>query len=90
MDYRDSAMSMGFGGMISLAMREVTYASAAGTPVVLAVETQPVSPEYVTFREEGLAVLRAELALTRTSFSAELVFCGFAIHDEEGLAALPP
>ncbi len=90
MDSRDSAESMGFGGMISLAMREVAYASAAGTPVVLAVETQPVAPEYVTFREEGLAVLRRELALTATAFAAEPAFSGFAIHDEEGLAALPP
>jgi hypothetical protein len=90
MDYRDSAESMGFGGMISLATREVTYASSAGTPIVLAVETRPESPEYITFYEEGLAALRTELALTRTAFAAEPAFRGFAIHDEDGLAALPP
>ena len=35
MDYRDSAASMGHGGMISLAQDEVDYAAAHGTPVVL-------------------------------------------------------
>lgn len=88
MDYRDSAASMGFGGMISLAEDEVTYAVSAATPIVLAVETIPVSPEYVTFREEGRAVLFSELALVNDHFGARIA--GFAIHDEDGFRALGP
>jgi len=90
MDYRDTAASDGFGGMISLAENEVAYATSAGTPIVLAVETIPIAEEYVTFREEGLAVLRRELALVRAHFGADTSLAGFAIHDEDGLAALGP
>jgi len=90
MDYRDSAESTGFGGMISLAQDEVSYASRAGTPIVLAVETQPIAEEYVTFREEGRAAMLAELALVSAHFASEPSFAGFAIHDEDGLAVLPP
>lgn len=89
MDYRDSAESMGHGGIISLAQTEVDYATSQGTPVVLAVETTAVAPEYVTFLEEGRAALFAELALARAHFAGTGVE-GFAIHDERGLAALGP
>ncbi|MBN8612508.1 MAG: hypothetical protein J0L92_18080 [Deltaproteobacteria bacterium] len=90
MDYRDSAESMGYGGMISLAEDEVTYASSTSTPIVLAAETISVSPEYVTFREEGRAALFAEHALVRAHFPTSSALAGFAIHDERGLAALAP
>lgn len=90
MDYRDSAESMGFGGMISLAEDEVAYASSAGTPIVLAAETGEVTPEYVSFREEGLAAMQTELAAVRAHFAASTSFAGLAIHDERGLRALPP
>gem|GEM_PF-4252348 len=89
MDYRDSAESMGFGGMISLARAEIDYATRVGVPVVLGAETNPVSPEYVSFAEEGRAAMFAEFALVRAAF-AGTAFEGLAIHDRDGLAALPP
>ena len=90
MDYRDSAESMGFGGMISLAEDEVAYATTTGTPIVLAAETGDVAPEYVTFREEGLAAMRTELAAVRAHFATSASFAGLAIHDERALRDLPP
>lgn len=90
MDYRDTAESDGHGGMISLAQDEVAYATSIGTPIVLAVETQPIAEEYVTFREEGLTTMLAELALVRAHFGVDTTLAGFAIHDEDGLAALGP
>jgi hypothetical protein len=51
---------------------------------VLGAETNPVSPEYVSFAEEGRAAMFAEFARVRTAFA------GLAIHERDGLAALPP
>ncbi len=89
MDYRDSAESMGYGGMISLARTEIDYATRVGVPVVLGAETDPVSPEYVTFAEEGRAAMFAELARVRAAFAGTALE-GLALHDRDGLAALPP
>ena len=90
MDYRDSAASMGHGGMISLAQDEVDYAAAHGTPVVLAAETNPISPEYVSFAEEGRAAMFVEFDLVRAHFASAATFAGVAVHDRDGLAALGP
>jgi hypothetical protein len=90
MDYRDSARSTGHGGMIELAQTEVDYATNVARPIVLAVETQPVDPPYITFAEEGAAAMRAVLDEVDAHFSREPAFAGLAIHDRDGLAALGP
>jgi hypothetical protein len=90
LDYRDSAVSTGHGGMIDLAQTEVDYASTVGCPIVLAAETNVVSPGYVTYLEEGLAAMLTQLAIVRTHFTPSSSFAGLAIHDHTGLAALAP
>jgi hypothetical protein len=91
LDYRDSAVSTGHGGMNDLAQAEVDYASSVDHPMVLAVETNPApSFPYITFREEGVAAMTAQLALAGEHFASSRAFTGFAIHDRAGLEALPP
>ncbi len=90
MDYRDTALSTGHGGLISLAEAEVVYASAVGVPIVLAVETTPQDPTYVSFAEEGFAAMTAELAVVRAHFASASAFAGTALHDRDGVAALAP
>lgn len=88
MDYRDTATGGCCGSMISLAEDEVAYAATAGTPIVLAVETQALPEGYATFREEGRAEMFRVIDEVRAHFGADV--SGFAIHDDGGLAALGP
>jgi hypothetical protein len=90
LDFRDSAVSTGHGGMNDLAQAEMDYASSVDRPIVLAVETNPILPVYVTFAEEGFGAMTTQLGLVATHFTSSRAFTGFAIHDRDGLEALAP
>jgi hypothetical protein len=93
LDYRDFAFSRddrGDGvavgrtdGIVFLAQEELAYADSIDKPVVIALETVPVSPAYVSFREDSAELLEQELALARASFENQWpdTFAGFALHD---------
>ena len=44
------------------------------------VETAPISPDKVTFAEEGQAAMYRELAIVESAFANEPAFAGVAIH----------
>lgn len=78
MDYRDYAL--GSGGIVALAASEIDYARSLNKRVVIGVETGAVSPEKVTFYEEGAGVLEEQLALVADAYADHVGFGGFAIH----------
>ncbi|MFQ5342719.1 MAG: hypothetical protein ACE5F6_14345 [Anaerolineae bacterium] len=89
MDYRDHADPP--DGIIDHAAGELAYAASAGKQVVIGVETNcGLSPEKITFCEEGAAALEAALNQTRDTYRGSLAFAGFAVHDYDGYRLLGP
>ncbi len=76
--YRDTAS--GPDGIIELTSYEVQRGAELGVDVVIAVETDAVAPDKVTFAEEGVAAMEAELALVEAAYAGSPGFAGLAIH----------
>ncbi|MFA5854667.1 MAG: hypothetical protein WC846_00010 [Candidatus Gracilibacteria bacterium] len=86
MDYRDFAN--GSDGMIENAKDEIAFANEIGKKVVIGVETDEVSPEKVTFYEEGETAMKKELGILLKEFSGVHAFAGTAIHHYESYKEL--
>lgn len=78
MDYRDTAT--GTDGIIAHAQNELATGQSLDKLVIIGVETQKITPEKVTFFEEGEAAMETELAAAAQQFQANPVFAGFAVH----------
>lgn len=83
MDYRDSGPEA-----IAAAREEVRAAAAAGKQAVIGLETGDVSPETVTFHEEGRAALTEAIAQIRGAYAGDPGFGGIAVHSAESLPSL--
>ncbi len=86
--YRDHAE--GVDGILDISHEEIQLGAALGKPVIVGVETGPVTPEKVTFFEEGRAVLDAELQIVRDTLSNEPSFAGTAVHHWASFVGLAP
>lgn len=86
--YRDHAL--GVDGILELSSEEIAEAQNRNTDVVIGVETGPVSPEKVTFHEEGRQALEAELAIVRAELAGSPSFAGVAVHHWAALQTLGP
>jgi pimeloyl-ACP methyl ester carboxylesterase len=89
MDYRDSAWGSGHGGGIQLIENEFAYAQLIGKPVTVAVETQDIEPDYITFFEEGVSRMEDEMGLIFASYGASPSFHEFALHYYNTYQTLP-
>ena len=88
MDYRDHAAPP--NGMLDLAESELLYAAAMGRSVVVAVETNCITPTHITFCEEGRAAMEAELTAFELAQPGGAALVGLAVHDRDGLEGLGP
>lgn len=89
MDYRDFAL--GPNGIVNGAAAEMAYAATIGKPVVIGVETQNVTPDVVTFYQEGPAAMQTALDQTEAVYGSQPEFDGFALHHYGALLDfLPP
>ena len=87
MDYRDFAN--GVDGIIYHADHPVNYAATKGKLSYVGVETNcGLTPEKVTFCEEGRSALDTELGIAKSNYSCNQGFGGIAIHDYVGYSAL--
>ncbi len=84
--YRDTAS--GEDGIVALVEDELAYAARAGIEVVVAVETAPITPEKVTFAEEGRAFLYEELSHVSEELRDDPSLAGLAVHDHENYSRL--
>jgi hypothetical protein len=83
LDYRDFAGSCSIqadDGIIYNASSELAYAMTAHKEVVIGLETTPVTPNKVTFWEEGNDALEAAMQQTRCAFDPNPAWLGFAVH----------
>lgn len=89
MGYRDFAGTADCAqgdGIVCLDQEEIAYADSLGKArvIVVGVETQNCvpgcGPDKVTFFEEGLGVLNAEVQLVAQQLDTHVSFGGFAIH----------
>jgi hypothetical protein len=88
MDYRDHAAPP--DGIIDLASTEVAYGKAVGKPVLIGVETIcGLSPEKITFCEEGSAALEKALKDARAALDPGGL-AGFAVHHYSSYRTLGP
>ena len=78
MAYRDHAE--GVDGIIDLSATEASLAASMGREFVIGVETGLVSPDKVTFAEEGEQFMENELAKVESAFASSPAFTGVAIH----------
>ncbi len=85
MAYRDSGPAI-----IDVARQEIRMAMAAGRATTVGVETGRVSPEQVTFAEEGMAAMVDALAAVRAAFGPNPGFGGIAVHHYGSLSELGP
>jgi len=89
MSYRDTAT--GQNSLWDVARDMVRRGDAAGVPVELAVETNPLADcPHCTFAEEGTAALYDVVAIVDDIAAAHSSYAGFAVHDYSGLIALGP
>lgn len=88
MAYRDTAQ--GPNGIIALAGYEVAAATAAGKSAIIGVETAPNSLDYVTFFEEGNAVMETVLAEVSAHWVSSAGYWGNAIHHYGSYVSLAP
>ncbi len=87
MAYRDHAQPP--DGIIDLVYNEMATAASYGKRVVIGVETNcGLSPEKITFCEEGAAALEAALQTVYATYRTHPAFDAFAIHDYVGYQAL--
>jgi hypothetical protein len=85
MAYRDSGPDV-----IGVAKQEVAIAARFGKLTTIGLETGEVTPEQVTFWEEGRAALDEAVAEIRARFADVPGFGGVAIHHYESLQSLRP
>ncbi len=87
MAYRDHAQPP--DGIIDLVYNEMVTAASYGKRVVIGVETNcGLSPEKITFCEEGAAALETALQAVYATYGTHPAFDAFAIHDYVGYQAL--
>lgn len=87
MDYRDFAS--GVDGIIDHGNHPVNYAATKGKLSYLGVETNcELTPEKITFCEEGRNALDTELGIVKSNYSSNQGFGGTAIHDYAGYSVL--
>ncbi|MFI7547274.1 hypothetical protein [Actinoplanes sp. NPDC049599] len=88
MSYRDTAT--GPNSLLGVSQDWLTRGKAAGKRVRLAAETGPLADcAYCTFREEGAAALRLELAKVDTATRQTAAFGGIAVHHYGAWRTLP-
>ena len=87
MDFVDSV-----DGMLARASWEMQYCASLGKPISLAVETQNVGANAVTFYEEGPEAMQNVLAAVAGTWAAPYasVWRGFEIHDYLSWRNMPP
>jgi hypothetical protein len=89
MDYRDHAAPP--DGIVDHAATELVYAATVGKQVVIGVETNcGLSPEKVTFCEEGAQAMETAFTRVRDTYRTNPAFVGFAVHDYDGYRVLEP
>lgn len=87
LDYRDFAS--GDDGIIYHANHPVNYSATKGKLTYIGVETNcGLTPEKITFCEEGRSGLDTELGIVKSNYSCNQGFGGTAIHDYVGYSAL--
>lgn len=88
MAYRDT--TGGVDGSVPLSAGEITLADTFAGRVLVTIgqEVGAVSPERITFFEEGRAALAGALSTLRSTFGRRTGFGGFAIDDLASLAKL--
>jgi hypothetical protein len=69
----------GTGGSIALSQEEINDANSTGVSVIVAQETGPVSPSYVTFSGTSRESLFSQIGGIDTAFSSDKSFKGVAI-----------
>lgn len=75
MDYNENATVI-----INDAENEINNARELDKKVWIGVETKQVSPETVTFYEEGVSYMESQLSLVNAVYGNNDAFLGFAIH----------
>jgi hypothetical protein len=88
MDYRNTAV--GADGIVADGSGTLVDADAAGKPLVIGVETNPVPPAIVTFRRLGAEAVDAQLAVVDDLFEGDPAFAGTAVEDYRGYRELGP
>ncbi|MDH5502947.1 MAG: hypothetical protein OEY98_02850 [Acidimicrobiia bacterium] len=88
MAYRDHAE--GVDGIVDLAGFEVALGSQMSKRVVVGVETGAASLDKVTFQEEGLAAMAAELTKVEAAFTGASGYGGVAIHHYASYSTMNP
>jgi hypothetical protein len=86
MDYRDFAE--GPDGILYHAESEVAYADRTGKALVVGVEASRDELDKVSFYEEGLEAMEAELAVVVRAWGGRPGFGGIALHHYRSLRAL--
>jgi len=84
MDYNEKSSVI-----INDARNEINNASALNKKVWIGVETKKVSPETVSFYEEGVLFMETELAKVLNVYAENPVFSGIAIHAYHYYKSLP-
>lgn len=85
MAYRDTGP-----GVIDVARREVALAGRLGKETTIGIETDEVTPEQVTFAQEGRAAAADAIEQVRERFGSDPGFGGVAVHHYESLRTLRP
>ncbi|MFA7288917.1 MAG: T9SS type A sorting domain-containing protein [Melioribacteraceae bacterium] len=83
MDYNENASVI-----ISDAKNEIDHAKEYNKKVWIGVDTKEITPETVSFYEEGNVYMEEQLAIVNNSYGNEDVFLGFAIHSYKYYRAL--
>jgi hypothetical protein len=78
MAYRDHAQ--GIDGIIEHSATEANMAAASGKQFIVGVETGFVGLDKVSFAEEGMAAMEAELSLVESAYAGNAAYGGIAIH----------
>lgn len=79
MAYRDVAD--GEDGIIKISQNEVEFAEICGKRITVAVETKNISPDKITFYEEGEIVMKEEIGKVESYFKRYDSFDTVGIHD---------
>ncbi|WP_226659821.1 amidase [Pseudalkalibacillus hwajinpoensis] len=89
MAYRDRAD--GGNGIIALVRNEIAFAQQHHTKVSIGVETgQTSEASYISFFEEGEAIMNDELLKIKTAYENSTAVDGFSIHYLDSWMALKP
>ena len=86
MAYRDHAS--GVDGIIEHSATEANLAAASGKQFIVGVETGFAGLDKVSFAEEGMVAMEAELSLVEAAFAGNAAYGGIAIHHYGSYAAM--